>query len=252
MRVAPEVEIAFTLAQREAARRRHEFISVEHLLYALLFDDETKNVVLHAGGDPDKIRKKLDQFLDKEVEKLDADTTPTPSLGFQRVVQRAAVHVQHSGKEELKGKNLLIAMFQERESDAVALLHAAGVDRLAVLQYVSHGISKIDGEGEGEGEHLSAEEGDEDDEAGAKKVKDPLAEFTINLNEKAAEDRSRERGVRFASSLDRESARDQGEERGERGHRDRTHAETGGLPNRLGRREPFVATQLLGVVGHEH
>jgi ATP-dependent Clp protease ATP-binding subunit ClpA len=189
MRVAPEVEIAFTLAQREAARRRHEFISVEHLLYALLFDDATKVVILHAGGDPDKMRKTLDRFLDKDVEQLDAETTPTPSMGFQRVVQRAAVHVQNSGKEELTGKNLLIAMFQERESDAVAILHAAGVDRLAVLQYVSHGISRLEGE-DGEAAAPGADDDDESDGDGdgaPKKGKDPLAEFTINLNERAKE-----------------------------------------------------------------
>ena len=101
MRISPEVEVAFSLAAREAARRRHEYISVEHLLYALLFDDETKKVVSHSGGDPDAIKKKLDSHLQDDVEALDNDPSPVPSLGFQRVVQRAAMHVQSSGKEEL-------------------------------------------------------------------------------------------------------------------------------------------------------
>src|SRR5689334_11639464 len=107
MRFSPEVEIAFSLATREAVRRRHEYVTIEHLLYALLFDEETSNVLKHAGGDAAKLKKKLEQFLDTEIEPLpeSADTSPSLSLGFQRVVSRAAMHVQSSGKEELKGAN---------------------------------------------------------------------------------------------------------------------------------------------------
>src|SRR5215831_15948163 len=101
MRVSPEVEIAFSLATREAARRRHEFVTVEHLLYALLFDEETAQVVRHAGGDAPALKNKLEKFLDSEIPALpdDAESTPTLSLGFQRVVGRAAMHVQSSGKK---------------------------------------------------------------------------------------------------------------------------------------------------------
>ena len=99
MRISPEVEIAFSLATREASRRRHEFVTIEHLLYALLFDEETAEVLRHAGGDTPLLKKKLERFLDEEIEALpeDADTSPTLSLGFQRVVGRAAMHVQSSG-----------------------------------------------------------------------------------------------------------------------------------------------------------
>ena len=103
MRVSPEVEIAFALAQREAARRRHEYVTVEHLLYALLFDEETAQILRHAGADTQSLKKKLEKFLDEEIPALPDETSPSLSLGFQRVVGRAAMHVQSSGKKELKG-----------------------------------------------------------------------------------------------------------------------------------------------------
>src|SRR5438105_3183686 len=108
MRISPEVEVAFGLATREAARRRHEYVTVEHLFYALLFDAETSEVLRHSGSDVVGLKKKLEVYLDKEVEALAEEDfdSPTLSLGFQRVVSRAAVHVQSSGKEELKGQNV--------------------------------------------------------------------------------------------------------------------------------------------------
>jgi ATP-dependent Clp protease ATP-binding subunit ClpA len=192
MRVSPEVEIAFSLAASEARRRQHEYISVEHLLYALLFDEETKKVVLHAGGDPDALRKKLDRYLSKEMESLPAAPTPSPSLGFQRVVQRAAVHVQSSGKEELKGKNLLVAIFSERDSYAVHLLNSSGIGRLDVVNYISHGVSKIgedDLERGGEGGAETPPPDEEGEGGQAPPSKDPLAQFTVNLNREAQEGR---------------------------------------------------------------
>src|SRR3954469_18150841 len=99
MRVSPEVEIAFGLAASEAERRRHEFMSVEHLLFALLFDSDCARVVKHVGGDVDALRRKLDRYLDIEVPKVpeENDITPSPTVGFQRVVQRAAIHVRSAG-----------------------------------------------------------------------------------------------------------------------------------------------------------
>src|SRR5207249_535726 len=144
MRVSPEVEIAFSLATREAARRRHEFVTVEHLLYALLFDEETAQIIRHAGGDTTELKKKLEKFLDEELEALpeDSDASPTLSLGFQNVVGRAAMHVQSAGKKELKGANVLVAVFGQRDCPAVATLGEQGVTRYDVVNYVSHGISK--------------------------------------------------------------------------------------------------------------
>ncbi|WP_437283271.1 ATP-dependent Clp protease ATP-binding subunit ClpA [Sorangium sp. So ce375] len=187
MRISPEVEIAFSLATREASRRRHEFVTIEHLLYALLFDEETAEVLRHAGGDTPLLKKKLERFLDEEIEVLpdDADTSPTLSLGFQRVVGRAAMHVQSSGKKELKGANVLVAMFAERDCPAVTLLGEQGISRFDVVNYISHGISKT-----GQDDGLREEPSDEGGEPGAAQpIKDPLAAFTTNLNKEAAEGR---------------------------------------------------------------
>ena len=103
MRISPEVEIAFSLAAREAQRRSHEYISVEHLLYALLFDEQTALVVRHAGGDPVVVKKELEQFLTEQLDSVpeDAFTTPTASLGVQRAIRRAMSHVQSSGKDQV-------------------------------------------------------------------------------------------------------------------------------------------------------
>jgi ATP-dependent Clp protease ATP-binding subunit ClpA len=194
MRVSPEVEIAFSLATREAARRRHEFVTVEHLLYALLFDEETAQILRHAGSDTAALKRKLERFLDSEVTSLpeDADASPTPSLGFQRVVGRAAMHVQSSGKKELKGGNVLVAMFGERDCPAVSLLSEQGVTRFDVVNYVSHGISKSGQDDLGRGEDPAGAGGapsgapdGEGDGEGAQPVKDPLAAYTLNLNKEA-------------------------------------------------------------------
>lgn len=189
MRISPEVEIAFSLATREASRRRHEFVTIEHLLYALLFDEETAEVLRHAGGDTPALKKKLERFLDEEIEALpeDADTSPTLSLGFQRVVGRAAMHVQSSGKKELKGANVLVAMFAERDCPAVSILGEQGVSRFDVVNYISHGISKT-----GQDDSLREESGSSDEggePGGSQPIKDPLAAFTMNLNKEAAEGR---------------------------------------------------------------
>jgi ATP-dependent Clp protease ATP-binding subunit ClpA len=185
MRISPEVEVAFALATREAQRRRHEYVTVEHLFYALLFDEDTKEVLKHAGGKIDDLKKALEKFFDEELEAIpeDAYDSPSLSLGFQRVVGRAAMHVQSSGKEALKGRNVLVAMFAEQDSPSVAMLSQRGVSRLDVVNYISHGVSKLDdgvasAELGGEGESA---EGD-----GAPKVKDPLKAFAVNLNEEAA------------------------------------------------------------------
>ncbi len=184
MRISPEVEIALSLAATEAARRRHEFMTVEHLLYALLFDDTTAQVVRNSGGDVKELKARLETFLADQVEAMPeaSSTPPTPSLGVQRAIRRAAAHVQSSGKDEVKGANVLVAIFAERDSFAVNLLEQSGVTRLDVVAYVAHGVSKSDeGAAEGEGDLAEGE--------GPKTAKDPLRAYTINLNEEAKEKR---------------------------------------------------------------
>ncbi|MCC6552521.1 MAG: ATP-dependent Clp protease ATP-binding subunit ClpA, partial [Polyangiaceae bacterium] len=188
MRISPEVEIAFSLATREAARRGHEYVTIEHLLYALLFDEETAEVIRHAGGDAPSLKKKLERFLDEEIDKLpeEGESTPTLSLGFQRVVGRAAMHVQSSGKTELKGANVLVAIFGERDCQAVTLLGEQGVTRFDIVNYLSHGVSKT-----GQDDSLREESGDGEagEQGGSQPVKDPLGAFTLNLNKEAGEGR---------------------------------------------------------------
>jgi ATP-dependent Clp protease ATP-binding subunit ClpA len=183
MRISPEVEIALSVAASDAARRRHEYVTIEHLLFALLLDPTTANVVRHAGGDPSGLKKRLEQYLTEELEQLpeDDDRAPTPSLGVQRAIRRAVNHVKSSGKDEVTGANVLIAMFAERDSHAVALMEAQGVSRLDVVSYVSHGVSRVDEEGAEPGK-----DGEVDAEPDAvRPSRDPLKAYTVNLNEEA-------------------------------------------------------------------
>jgi ATP-dependent Clp protease ATP-binding subunit ClpA len=189
MRISPEVEIALSLAANEAARRRHEFITVEHLLYALLFDDATALIVKHAGGEVAKLKKELETFLDEQLEKIESSSlsaSPQPSIGVQRAIRRAAAHVQSSGKEEVTGANVLVALFAERDSFAVSMLEQEGVTRLDVVAYIAHGISKVD---EGEAEARPDSRVGADGEASPRPQKDPLKAYTLNLNDEAKEKR---------------------------------------------------------------
>ena len=189
MKVSAEVEIACSLAQSEAARRRHDLITVEHLLYALLHDDATARVVRGAGGNVDRLKKEIDRVLEADLSKVPGldPVTPAPSRGFQRVLQRAAIHVQSSGKEELKGFNVLVAIFAEVDSPAVEVLTALGLTRYDIVSYVSHGVAK-DGGDDGALEAAGSDEDDDDSEGegDGEKVSDPLSKFAINLNEAAA------------------------------------------------------------------
>ncbi|MGD0674336.1 MAG: ATP-dependent Clp protease ATP-binding subunit ClpA [Polyangiaceae bacterium] len=183
MRISPEVEIALSVAANDAARRRHEYITVEHLLYALLLDEATANVVRHAGGDPNALKKRLDRYLSEELDSVAEDTrsAPTPSLGMRRAIRRAADSVRSSGKEEVTGANVLIAMYAEHDSYAVTLLEKQGVTRLDVVSYVSHGVSKLEEEPVEPGRGGSADAEGE----GARTARDPLKAYTVNLNEEA-------------------------------------------------------------------
>ena len=185
MKVSAEVEAACAFAQSEAIRRRHDVMTVEHLLYGLLQDPATARAAKAAGGDVDKLKRALDRFLDEEVSRVPEpeELDLSASRGFQRVLSRAAINVQNSGKEELKGHNVLIAIFSELDSPAVAALTEAGLTRYDLVNYVSHGVSK-DGDDEDaltSGERAS----DNDEDADAAPPADALAKFAINLNEQA-------------------------------------------------------------------
>jgi ATP-dependent Clp protease ATP-binding subunit ClpA len=188
MRISPEVEIALTLAQNEAARRRHEYFTLEHLLYALLFDEGTAVIVRHAGGDPGAIKKELEQFLSDQLESVPEESfdVPAASLAVQRAIRRAAAHVQSSGKEQITGANVLVAIFAERESPAVSILEKAGVTRLDIVAYISHGVSKAEEADEGREKEPASLDGEGE---GARSRRDPLKAYTVNLNDEAREKR---------------------------------------------------------------
>jgi ATP-dependent Clp protease ATP-binding subunit ClpA len=207
MRLSPEVEVALSLAASEAARRNHELYGLEHLLYALLHDDATADLIRHCGGDVAKMKRQLDRYLEKEVPKAAGEDMPQPSLGLQRAVRRAILHVESSGREELTGGNLVVALFAEPDAPAVAILKKHDVTRLDVLRYVSHGTSKVEpeapskttpgvdedadddqGEPEGEGYEMPAGRPDKPGKSGKAKP-GPLEKFATDLRKEAAEGR---------------------------------------------------------------
>jgi len=189
VRISRELEISLNLAMNEARRRRHEFLCVEHVLYALLCDPDVAEVVRHCGGDVPTLKRALEVFFEEEIEKLPehVNASPQQTLGFQRVIQRAAAHVQSAGKNEILGHNVLVAIFREHDSHAAYLLEQQGVTRLDVVSYISHGVSKIAEEGSGApgGEEPETEEDAEQEDQGRAK-KDPLVLFTADLVERAA------------------------------------------------------------------
>ncbi len=190
MRISRELEITFALAVNEARRRRHEFLCIEHLLYALLHDTDVAEIIRHCGGDVQALKRDLERYFDEKSERLaeGVHMAPPQTLAFQRVIQRAAAHVQSAGKDEILGRNVLVAIFREPDCHAAYLLERQGITRLDVVSYVSHGVSKIGDEpidSGGIGEADTESEGDDDEQAQARR--DPLAMFTADLVARAAE-----------------------------------------------------------------
>ena len=143
---ARELEQTLHNALGEASRRRHEYATLEHLLIALIDDEHASKVMTACGVSRDELRASVKQYLDNELGALVADsaTDPTPTSGFQRVVQRAILHVQSSGRDEVTGANVLVALFSERESYAVYFLQQQDMSRLDAVTYISHGVGKGD------------------------------------------------------------------------------------------------------------
>lgn len=181
--LSKELEFTLNLAFKEARDKRHEFMTVEHLLLALLDNPAAAEVLRACGADLQALKRDLTSFLDETTPILPIqDSRETqPTLGFQRVLQRAVFHVQSSGKKEVTGANVLVAIYSEQESQAVYFLNKQNVTRLDVVNYISHGISKVAGEQNEEITGGTAEEG-ENAEAGPRK---PLESFATNLNDMA-------------------------------------------------------------------
>ena len=179
-----ELEQSLNLAIQKARENQHEYITVEHLLYALLDNPPAIQAIQACGGSIEGLRNELDNFFEQYIPRLpdDSDEDSQPGLGFQRVIQRAILHVQGTGRKEVTGTNVLIAMFAEKESHAVYFLSREEVTRFDLVNYISHGISRVGGESTSlpPPAGVDQDEGFEEDEA-----QTPLAAFAINLNEQA-------------------------------------------------------------------
>ncbi len=180
--IAQELEVSLHMAFVEARQKRHEFITVEHLLLAMLDNPSAAEVLRACAVDLDELRTALANFINEHTPRLpqnsESDTTPTQ--GFQRVIQRAILHVQSSGKKEVTGANVLVAIFGEKDSHAVYFLNQRGVTRLDVVNYISHGISKVPKD-KNEKAEAGSSEATEKDEA----PQGALDNFTVNLNAQA-------------------------------------------------------------------
>ena len=194
---SPHLEATLHRALHEANERAHEYATLEHLLLALIDDPDARAVLKACAVDMDQLREEIAAYLDGELDSLKVDDSgveATPTAGFQRVVQRALLHVQSSGREEMTGANLLVALFSERESHAVFFLQSQDMTRLDAVSYISHGIAKVPelkedrrvrgvSEEEEEAQGPSPSEPGEEEDAKAKNS--ALAQFCVDLNAKA-------------------------------------------------------------------
>ena len=179
--IAQELEVSLHLAFMDARQKRHELITVEHLLLAMLDNPSAAEVLKACGANLDKLRAEITGHIEEHTPLVsgleDVDTQPT--LGFQRVIQRAMLHVQSSGKKEVTGANVLVAIFGEKDSHAVYFLHQEGIARLDIVNYIAHGISKT--------ADTAGKEPPQDDVEGEVKGNKNLETYTVNLNKLVAE-----------------------------------------------------------------
>ncbi|MQY51702.1 ATP-dependent Clp protease ATP-binding subunit ClpA [Rhodocyclus tenuis] len=182
--IAQELEVSLHMAFVEARQKRHEFITVEHLLLALLDNPSAAEALRACGAVLEQLRKDLVKFITEHAPTVsgegEIDTQPT--LGFQRVIQRAILHVQSSGKKAVNGANVLVAIFGEKDSHAVYYLQTQGVTRLDVVNFISHGISKVP-------QNATRQEREAEPEAEAEATSGPLESYTIDLNALALQGR---------------------------------------------------------------
>jgi ATP-dependent Clp protease ATP-binding subunit ClpA len=181
--IAQELEVSLHMAFMEARQKRHEFITVEHLLLAMLDNPSAAEVLRACAANVDELRQKLHDFIEKHTPRVpgDGEVDTQPTLGFQRVIQRAILHVQSSGKKEVNGANVLVAIFGEKDSHALHFLTQQGITRLDVVNYISHGITKTPQESGpvGRSEPTGQDPEGETDKASA------LESFTVSLNAQA-------------------------------------------------------------------
>jgi ATP-dependent Clp protease ATP-binding subunit ClpA len=184
--LSSELEICLNEAFQAARESRHEFMTVEHLLLAIIDTPKVREILRACGADGTRLRKELKEFIDQTTPRLkqDDDREVQPTLGFQRVLQRAVFHVQSSGKKEVSVSNVLVAIFSEKHSHAAYLLGLQDVSRLDVVNYISHGLAKAPDERDGRGDEAPQTEGERDGEGSS-----ALEKYATNLNRLANEGR---------------------------------------------------------------
>ena len=180
--LSSELEFCLNEAFQRARDQRHEFMTVEHLLLALLDIPRVHEILKACNSNITELRRQLTEFIEEQTPLLphDDDTDVQPTLGFQRVLQRAVFHVQSSGKKEVTGSNVLVAIFSEKQSQAVYFLNLQDITRLDIVNYLSHGMPQLPGEGNGEEQEASL---DSETEVEAT----PLEQYATNLNQLAIE-----------------------------------------------------------------
>lgn len=186
--IAQELEVTLHMAFMDARQKRHEFITVEHLLLAMLDNPTAAEVLRACAVNMDELKKSLTQFINEHTPIVsgseEVDTQPT--LGFQRVIQRAILHVQSSGKKEVNGANVLVAIFGEKDSHAVFFLHQQGVTRLDVVNFISHGITKANSSKDQTPSASSAKQDNEQEAEQESGTSGALENYTQNLNSQAS------------------------------------------------------------------
>lgn len=185
MNFSTDLEKTLELAQKEATKYHHEFVTLEHLLYGLTYNEKTKEVLVNVGCDLDLLRKELLSYFEEDLSSISVPNLkiqPKYTVGVQFVIQFAAFHVQNSGKEEVDGNNVLVALFREEDSQACYLLAKQDIKRLDVIKYISHGFKK---ENDSDEPDFSSEEESFEEEAEVKSKQSALEKFCVNLTEKA-------------------------------------------------------------------
>ncbi len=180
--LSPELQATLQRAVEDVRARRHEYLTLEHLLLSILDDPTGADIVTKCAGDVEKLRGELERFLDEQVDELPdgEESGPDQTLAFQRVLQRAAMHVQAAGRQQMSTGNVLASMFRERDSHAVYLLEKQGVSRFDVINYISHGVAKVDTGGSVVPRSKGVEEDGEE-----QKVQNPLEAFCVDLTQRA-------------------------------------------------------------------
>ncbi len=189
-----ELELTLEATIRDARARSHEYLTVEHILYALVHDEKGIDIITHCGGDVRRLKGALDRYFSEDLPKVgnNPDLYPQPTPGFQNVIQRALLHTRSAAKGEVDAGDLLASLYLEEDTQAVSMLEAEGITRMDVLNYISHGVVKSPQEPAGDdftGDDTERRQNREAPDTDRATRGDPLKAFTINLTERAAEGR---------------------------------------------------------------